>query len=303
MAETYHLELDPFEGGWLVRGRLGEDAAHKALVPATAVQAVLESCRALSGAEDRDDADWERLERAVGDALGRALGASPRIMGELLGGLSRAREDGVALRLVLHLGQSLGALPWELLAFEGQPIELDGSGVVLRSAHATPRALQPYRHPRGLGLICPDPDDDVMDRLRAQVTRAAGELDTETSGRAVLLLAHGESDAAGFRTMDGPEGLGSASVASHLRGAGLVLALVCGAGGGSLARDLLDAGVPLVFAPGGSLGEEAAARLARRYVQGVAAGEGLEDLVGALGEEATVEHGDLPLGGCGEGRR
>ena len=206
------------------------------------------------------DAAVTRAEEAAGEALGALLRAAPEVHGRLRALAGRAAGQGAKAVLVIDAEDAaVRALPWELIALEGQlPAEVAGEVIVARLGVGSPAEAPPV----GRGLWsrpwCVTPEEPTCARMLSHL-RGLGLPEAGPAGGGVLhVIAHGRAglDAVAVALEDSVDaGAAGERLAGALEGAALAVLAVCGAGMtmerelDDLAGRLLACGARSVVAP------------------------------------------------------
>ena len=232
-------------------------------------------------------------EARAGQLLGALVTRDPALAHALGAWLGEARgRDHVPVLVVDMLEPCDRALPWELFALDGPPLEVAEGVAIVR------RLPGPAAQPLPVGPLsvvgwCADPDDPASQRLLAGVDEAlvASGLgphhppDVAPEGPVLLhLIGHGRQLAEGFAVASA-DGHASAPTTAHvlrplLQRAALVVLDVCEAADSTraeldtLAGQLVRSGARAVLAPVQRLAVEAAEASTRALYPTLAAGAG-----------------------------
>lgn len=288
MLHPLHLRLTRLDGGAVHVG-VGEGAQATGVVPAEVVRTWSAPARPAAGVAvvpGRDTAMTANEER-VGRALGEVFRSSSEVASRVASWLGEAAGRGARALLVVDAKAPLDALPWELVAWDGAPLETTGRAVVARVVDGRPPGMAA---PPGVALFAPGEDAESGNQAArvSAVARAQGYAvwAGATARRLVHLVAHGqpEGDRLAIAMRGGEADAASvvASLGPDLPGVALVVLDTCHGGAlvpASLATRLVRSGAQAVLAPDDRIAVGAAGRLADALFPALAAGRDIAEAV------------------------
>ncbi|MBT3220815.1 MAG: hypothetical protein HN348_17155, partial [Proteobacteria bacterium] len=180
MAVPIWLRITEKDNDWLVSVGDGQTRPAEGVLAATTVEKLRDTIDSLLGKvpavvlAGRDTARTRREEEA-GRVLGDALATSSALANRLayLFGLARGRDECPILIVDSEVGL-VRTMPWELLAFENQPIEGTG-GVIARLSAGKQLRLKPVKQRLAVLSWCPTADEAVCSQRIADLARLAEE--------------------------------------------------------------------------------------------------------------------------------
>ena len=298
MAVPIWLQITEKDVGWLVSIGDGRTRAAEGSIEESVVKSLHATIESLLGQvpavvlAGRDTARTRR-EEAAGRALGEALASNSTLARRLayLFGLARGRDESPIL-VVDSEAAAVRTLPWELLAYEGQPVEGTG-GIITRLSPGKQLRLKPLKQRLAVLTWCPTAEEDVCSRRIAGLAQMAEKwglvwVDVQKSlpDNAALILhivCHGRRVAHEVQLMlqGSEQALGTAThvMLPLLRGAAAVVLDVCEGGNtntaelDNLAGRFVAAGARAVAAPIARSSIEASTAFAEGFYLSLAAGE------------------------------